>query len=304
MDQSKFESDRSKKCFIESSAPEITKTEACWLGIDEAGRGPVLGPMVYGTCYSPLTTGDKLKEMGLADSKTLSEEQRDSMFEKIKEASDVVGWIVEILPPTYISNSMLRRSKYNLNALSHDCAIGLIRRVLDKGVNVMEIYVDTVGDPMKYQNKLQELFPNISITVAKKADATYPIVSGASICAKVARDYSVKNWVFAEDIDTEGLVYGSGYPADPNTKKFMSSSLDKVFGFPSFVRFSWSTAAQIIEKDGVNIRWEDDDEEEEENKDAKGTASLLTFFKRSDDDPKYNRHSYFTDRCLSNVTNL
>ncbi|XP_050399804.1 ribonuclease H2 subunit A [Patella vulgata] len=303
MDQSKFEADRTKKCILESEAPECTKSKPCWLGIDEAGRGPVLGPMVYGTCYSPLTSGDLLKEMGLADSKTLSEEQRDSMFEKIHKASDKVGWMVEILPPTYISNSMLRRIKYNLNALSHDCAIGLIEKVLAKGVNVQEIYVDTVGDPMKYQNKLKDLFPNISITVAKKADATYPIVSGASICAKVARDYSVKNWIFAEDIDTEGLVYGSGYPSDPNTKKFMSSSLDKVFGFTQFVRFSWSTAALIIEKEGVQVRWEDDDDEEE-NKDAKGSASLLTFFKRSDDDPKLHRHQYFTDRCLTSLTNL
>lgn len=48
-----------------------------------------------------------------------------------------------------------------------------------------QIYVDTVGDAGKYQAKLQDKFPGIDITVAKKADATYSIVSGASICAKV-----------------------------------------------------------------------------------------------------------------------
>ncbi|KAJ8316829.1 hypothetical protein KUTeg_004733 [Tegillarca granosa] len=51
---------------------------------------------------------------------------------------DILGWIVEILSPTVISNSMLRRTKYNLNALSHDCAIGLIQKALDRGVNVRE----------------------------------------------------------------------------------------------------------------------------------------------------------------------
>ena len=111
------------------------------------------------------------------------------------------------------------RTKYNLNSLSHDTAITLIRKVLDDRVRLTEVnggtqfhlvsllcpppppllfyphclslsspqvYVDTVGDPDKYQSKLSELFPSLSITVAKKADSLYPIVSAASICAKVS----------------------------------------------------------------------------------------------------------------------
>ncbi|XP_052772416.1 ribonuclease H2 subunit A-like [Mya arenaria] len=300
MDQSKFEEDNAKNCILQSEIPAIAKTEPCWLGIDEAGRGPVLGPMVYGTCYSPISKKEELKALGFADSKTLTEEQREAIFEQLTGAGEIIGWMVEILSPTYISNSMLRRTKYNLNALSHDCAIGLIEKVLAQGVQVAEIYVDTVGDPGKYQEKLKGLFPDIDITVAKKADADYQIVGAASICAKVARDKAVRNWQFLEEIILETNSYGSGYPSDPNTKKFMSDSLDRVFGFPQFVRFSWSTATKIIEKNGVVFRWDDDDDEENDNK---NTQSLLKFM-GGKKDPSAQRHRFFKDRCLNIATEL
>ena len=75
--------------------------------------------------------------------------------------------------------------RYNLNAQSHDAAISLVQRVLDRGVNLRYLYVDTVGDPERYQAKLEGLFPMLNVLVAKKADSLYPVVSAASICAKV-----------------------------------------------------------------------------------------------------------------------
>ncbi|KAK3590182.1 hypothetical protein CHS0354_041238 [Potamilus streckersoni] len=249
--------------------------------------------------------GDKMREYGHRmreyDSKTLTEEKRDSIFEKLNDAKHFIGWMVEIISPHSISTNMLRRAKVNLNTLSHDCAIRLIQRVLDRGVNVKEIYVDTVGDPAKYQTKLKELFPEIDITVAAKADANYEIVGAASICAKVARDKAVKRWIFNEGIEMEDSDYGSGYPGDPNTKKFLTNYMDKVFGFPSFVRFSWSTADKLIEKHCVNVRWEDDDEEENES--VKNTPSVMSFFTKNDDS-HLERHKFFKERCLISVDKL
>lgn len=103
-------------------------------------------------------------------------------------------------------------SKYNLNALSHDTAIELVKAVIAKGIDVEELYVDTVGPKEKYQVKLVELFPNIAkIVVANKADSLYHVVSAASICAKVIRDRAVKGCRFLEDIEQD-QVLGSGYP--------------------------------------------------------------------------------------------
>jgi ribonuclease H2 subunit A len=140
-----------------------------------------------------------------------------------------LGWAVHLLSPTFISRSMLRRAKYNLNTMSHDTAIGLVRGAIAAGVNVSEVYVDTVGPPEKYQAMLQGLFPNLKIVVAKKADSLYPSVSAASICAKVARDSALSAWTCPE---VGAAATGSGYPADPVTKRFLQDSLHPVFGFP------------------------------------------------------------------------
>ncbi|RKO86708.1 ribonuclease H-like domain-containing protein, partial [Blyttiomyces helicus] len=142
------------------------------------------------------------------------------------------------------------RDKYNLNELAHDTTINLIQGTLDRGVRLTEasrppdlIYIDTVGPPVPYQKKLEGRFPGISITVAKKADSLYPVVSAASICAKVTRDAILKNWVFSEK-GLDGTVsreFGSGYPSDPNTTRWLNGHIEPIFGFPSICRFSWST---------------------------------------------------------------
>ncbi|CAH3036999.1 unnamed protein product [Porites lobata] len=290
--------DNSRNLTIKSTIPEVTLSEPCCVGIDEAGRGPVLGPMVYGICYYPLSRAEEVKNLGLADSKTLSEEQREELFKTVDENKEFIGWAINILSPNYLSKSMLKRTKYSLNEVSHDTAIGLINLLLTNNINVHEVYVDTVGVAEKYQDKLQKIFPGLQITVTPKADAKFPVVSAASICAKVARDKILKEWKFLENIQFN-KEHGSGYPSDPTTKKWLAESIDKVFGFPQLVRFSWSTCSNILDSKAVAIHWDDDDDDEDEA--AKGTASITSFFTPKYDSNDRQKHQFFKERQLEPV---
>jgi len=78
---------------------------------------------------------------------------------------------------------MLRKSSdiYNLNEMSHDAAILMIRKIVDSGVEVKKAFIDTVGSPQYYQRKLEREFPSIQFVVESKADANYPPCSAASV---------------------------------------------------------------------------------------------------------------------------
>eukprot|EP01083_Nonionella_stella_P051869 137739_1 len=296
---SKSESSKSEAADKSSSSAETGDedvemvSESYILGIDEAGRGPVLGPMVYGICYCPASKEDELKKMGFADSKVLTAEQRETLFEDIKK-SDFLGWLVDVLSPDSISANMFRRPKVSLNAVSHNSAIGLVQKVLDHGVNLTKVFVDTVGPPEKYERMLTDHFSEyrIKFTVAKKADSKFPIVSAASICAKVTRDKVLEDWKFTETGVSLDSKFGSGYPSDPATKAWIQNNCDSVFGFPIFVRTSWSTAQTVEKVKSARVDWGDDDD--------KKSQSITSLFSKG----YVSRNIAYKRRCLSLATDL
>ena len=94
----------------------------------------------------------------------LNDKNRSTLLE-IMSKCEYMHWAVDSIPPEVISAQMLQKERYNLNAISHDSAIGLIRKVLSLGFNVTELYVDTVGREEVYEKKLQMLFPGQSVTL-------------------------------------------------------------------------------------------------------------------------------------------
>lgn len=256
----------------EGAAVPKWASNPCIMGIDEAGRGPVLGPMVYGCLYCSLSYKKTLSSLEFADSKTLKEEKREELFESLK-VDESIGWAVDVIDPRELSAKMLKKNKINLNEISHESAMGLVRRVLDMGFLLTEVYVDTVGDAEKYRIKLSERFPSIKFVVAKKADSLYPVVSGASIVAKVTRDRALRNWVLDETSENMHKNFGSGYPGDPETKAWLEHHKHSVFGFPSLVRFSWGTCTSYF-KGGVEVLWESDEQDEDVSSSRTGKRQL------------------------------
>ncbi|KAM3732935.1 hypothetical protein ACB098_11G096200 [Castanea mollissima] len=293
-----------------SSVPKWA-SKPCIMGIDEAGRGPVLGPMVYGCLYCALSYQKTLSSLNFADSKTLKEEKREELFENLK-ADESIGWAVDVIDPKELSAKMLKKNKINLNEISHDSAIGLVVRVLNLGVLLTEVYVDTVGDPEKYRAKLSERFPSIKFVVAKKADSLYPVVSGASIVAKVTRDRAVRDWVLDETADNIQRNFGSGYPGDPETKAWLENHKHPIFGFPSLVRFSWGTCTPYF-KNLVEVLWESDQMDEDGSSSSNGKRQLklsnvgITSSKRKSEEIESSgkgRCKFFQARKLEQLTHF
>ncbi|KHN97375.1 Ribonuclease H2 subunit A [Metarhizium album ARSEF 1941] len=252
-----------------TSASDPASLPPLCLGVDEAGRGPVLGPMVYGIFYLPLPLSDPLLRTThhFDDSKVLTAAARSSLMQTLcTQDTDLhanCGWATAALSARDISANMLRPlGVYNLNAQAMDATIALIKGAFDRGLNIREIYVDTIGQPATYQAKLQRVFPTTSITVAKKADSLYPCVSAASVCAKVTRDAALEVLYDArrdEDAAVDGappMEWGSGYPSDARCVNWLRRNMHPVFGWGPECRFSWGTAKDMLESGGgVKVQW-------------------------------------------------
>ncbi len=201
------------------------------LGIDEAGRGPVVGPMVIvGAMYD---NEEELRSMGVKDSKLLTPEEREELYEKLVKKVKYKTIIVE---PDEID---ARVGVTNLNLLE----ASKFAEIIDE-MKPDKVIIDT---PTRNTEKFKVMMENLvnhkcEIVCENFADLNYPIVSAASIIAKVTRDRLVK-----EIEEKTGEKIGVGYPHDPQTIKFVEKSV-KDPKLRKYVRQSWSTYKRILEE--------------------------------------------------------
>jgi ribonuclease HII len=201
-------------------------------GVDDAGRGCVIGPLVIAGVLMKEENLPKLKELGVRDSKLLSPRRRETLAVEIKRVAE--RYSVAKLSPKEIDTVVeTGRKLHRLNRLeAHTMA-----KVIEK-LRPDIAYVDA-SDVLeeRFKQHIEEcLSLKIEIVSEHKADRKYPVVSAASIIAKVERDREI-----AELTNKYG-DFGCGYPADPKTISFLQQCLAKLGEYPDFVRKSWKPA--------------------------------------------------------------
>ena len=231
-------SDIFKKHFIDCNS-EVN------VGIDEAGRGPVLGYLVYGALITE--TDFEIKKFNFKDSKMLSPEKRRILFDAIENN---FSYSYKAIHPSTLTNKMTLGT--NLNQICFNTIIDILASIT-LNYKVKTVFIDTVGCPIKMTQMMQKRFPGIKFNIKCKADSLYPIVSGASIVAKVIRDNLINNT--SEASGNSSFRLGSGYPADPTTVAWLKNNFNPVFGFNNFVRLTWKTVKNFFPgRKGVQLK--------------------------------------------------
>ena len=200
-------------------------------GVDEAGKGSVLGPMVVAAVGVQST--DILSEIDVKDSKQLSPKERERLFAIIKKKCKVA---IVIIPADEID--AIRR-----DMTMNQCVARAHAEVIQK-IGPKTAYVDACDvNPIRYAETVKANLNNpCEIVSEHHADSTYPVVSAASIVAKVTRDREI------EKLAKKYGEIGSGYPSDPVTITYLSSYIDEHRVPPPIARKSWKTVSAILAK--------------------------------------------------------
>jgi len=229
------------------------------LGIDDAGRGPVIGPMVLAGCLIDEKTAIEFKKLGVKDSKQLTQKRREFLDEKIKEKAETFE--IVIVPPKVIdgerfyegenkNQSQVRSggkgvNRTKLNELEAIACAEIINRI-NKGFKKIKVVIDCPSTNLtawrdSVRIKIENL-SNLEISCEHKADKNHISVSAASILAKNIRE---KEMALLKK--KYGNKIGSGYTSDTLTQKFLEENLKKYQNHGIF-RKTWSTWKNALSK--------------------------------------------------------
>lgn len=201
-------------------------------GIDEAGRGPVIGPLVVAGIVIEVPQEDALIEWGARDSKQMTPRRREALDHQIRQLARQV----EVLEISAVQIDAQRRLKRTLNSLEAEWMAQVLNNLeWDIAyIDASDVNAERYGRTIK----AQLVQPN-QIVSEHKADVSYPVVAAASIIAKVRRDQRIRELhkIYGD--------FGSGYPNDPKTRRFLAQWISSHDTYPEIVRKTWVTASDI-----------------------------------------------------------
>lgn len=199
-------------------------------GVDDAGRGSLLGPLVIAGISINKKQISKLSALGVKDSKKLNPKTREDLYHKIISLVD--SYHVKKISPKSIDKSVKKNDLNHLEAK-------YMAKVIVK-LNADTSYVDSCDvNPRRFGQEISVLSNNKKIRSYHHADSKFLVVSAASIIAKVTRDRAIEKIRKNNDV-------GSGYPSDPKTITFVKKYYETQKIMPIFVRKSWKPAQKIV----------------------------------------------------------
>jgi ribonuclease HII len=207
------------------------------LGIDDAGRGPVIGPMVLAGCLVNKDIEKEFVKLGVKDSKILTAKKRERLAEEIKLRA--IAFHSVIVPVHEIDGK--DNDNLNLNQREAIAASQIINKLNNhiKTAEKVEVIIDCPSTNIPAWKEYLERFlmarANLTVICEHKADINHISVSAASIIAKTVRDKEIEQLKKEIDID-----FGSGYSSDPKTRKFIYEHYDK-YKDKGIFRESWGT---------------------------------------------------------------
>lgn len=213
------------------------------LGIDDAGRGPVIGPMVLAGCLVTAESQKELKKLGVKDSKELTPKRREMLAEKVKEIAETFE--IALSYPEEIDGNL--NNGTNLNKLEAMKMAEIINKI-NKGYSKIKVIIDcpstTISTWTDYLKTHIKNLSNLDIVCEHKADVNHVSVSAASIIAKHIREKEMDKLK-----EIYGTCIGSGYCSDATTMKFLETHALKHENDGIF-RKTWETWRTTINKIG------------------------------------------------------
>jgi ribonuclease HII len=220
-------------CATKPLIESLYKEEQMFVGIDESGRGPVIGPLVVCAVAVSFEAIGELEALNLRDSKRYTRKRREEL-EKL---------ILPLVDCEYARISACEIDAQRVHRTLNDIEAEMFAQVLMRFSTAHKIIVDACDvNAQRFGEKVCLRAGVHSIISEHKADDTYPVVSAASILAKVERDRRI------EELKKTYGDFGSGYCSDRRTTTFLREYLHREGKFPPIARSSWDTAKRILEE--------------------------------------------------------